>query len=212
MVARKQCGILLLLVSGAVAQGAAPGTVSVRQLKVVRDSAEVRVEITLTAPIDGTPNVTLAKSPDRLVLDLPNTLSNARQQQVSVNYKGVRRIRLGLNSAAPPVTRVVVDLDQTHSYELHADGNRVMLTVSAASGVIASAGHGAQAAGVSGGLVGIFHRRPAPPPMSTGDDSATGLPTPPPPGAPITFPDEPASASASSTSCKHIFASDCHAS
>lgn len=191
--------MLLLLVVGAVAQGAAPGTVSVQRLKIVRDSADVRVEITLTAPIDGTPSVTLAKHPDRLVLDLPNTLSNAKQEQVSVNYKGVRRIRLGLNSAVPAVTRVVVDLDETHSYELHTDGNRVMLTVETASNVIPGLGHGAQTAGVSGGLVGIFHRRPAAPPTNTSNDSATGLPTPPPPGPPINFPEEQAGHTANST-------------
>ncbi len=192
--------MLLLLAVGAVAQGAAPGTVSVQRLKIVRDSADVRVEITLTAPIDGAPTVSLANHPDRLVLDLPNTLSNAKQEQVSVNYKGVRRIRLGLNSAAPPVTRVVVDLDQTHPYVLRSDGNRVMLIVSAPSSTIAGAGHGAQAAGVSAGIAGIFRRRSAPPPMSTGNESATGLPTPPPPGAPITFPEEPGRTAASSTS------------
>ena len=200
MWARKQCGMLLLLVVGAVDQGAALGTVSVQRLKIVRDSADVRVEITLTAPIDRAPTVSLAKNPDRLVLDLPNTLSNTKQEQVSVNYKGVRRIRLGLNSAAPPVTRVVVDLDRTHPYVLRSDGNRVMLIVSAPSSVISGAGHGAQAAGVSAGIVGIFRRRPAPPPMSTGNESDTGLPTPPPPGTPIIFPEEPARSSASSTS------------
>jgi hypothetical protein len=74
-----------------------------------------------------------------------------------------------------------------------------MLMVSTASNAIAGIGQGAQAAGASGGLVGIFRRRPAAPPMDAGNDSATGLPTPPPPGAPIKFPEGRAGNEASST-------------
>jgi hypothetical protein len=200
MWAKTQYAILLLLLSSAAAQIAAPGAATVQHLRVVRDGTKLRVEITLSGPINAHANVTLAKNPDRLVLDLPNVLSHPKQQQVAVNYKGVRRVRLGLNSADPPITRVVVDLDQTHPYVLRSDGNRVMLIVGAASNAIAGAGQGARAAGASGGLVGIFRRRPAAPPMDVGSDSATGLPTPPPPGAPIKFPEEQAGNVASSTS------------
>ncbi len=197
---RRQCGVLLLLVSCACAQSAAPGTVNVERLRVVPDRANVRVEITLSAASGAAIAVTLAKNPNRLVLDLPNTLSNAKQQQVSVNYEGVRDVRLGLNSAHPPVTRVVVDMDQIRPYVLQNDGNRVMLIIGAKPNEIVGAGQGARAAGASGGLVGIFSRRPAPPPMEIGKESASGLPTPPPPGTPINFPEEQASNGAGSTS------------
>ena len=200
MLARIQCGVLLLLASCACAQSAAPGTVNVERLRVVPDRANVRVEITLNAEAGTGASVSLVKNPNRLVLDLPNTLSNAKQQQVSVNYKGVRAVRLGLNSAHPPVTRVVVDLDQIRPYVLQNDGNRVMLIIGAKPNEIVGAGQGARAAGASGGLVGIFSRRPAPPPMEIGRESASGLPTPPPAGTPITFPDEQASNVASPTS------------
>jgi hypothetical protein len=181
----------------------------VQRLKVVRGSGDVRVEVTLSATIGVSANVTSAKNPDRLVLDLGNTLSGARQQQVVVNYKGVHRVRLGLNSTTPPVTRVVVDLDQAHPYVLRSEGNLVLLIVGAASNPIAGRGQGAQAAGASGGLVGIFRRRPAAPPMETGSESATGLPAPPPAGAPIDFPEEQVdnAASPSASSSSHPTAS-----
>ena len=189
-----------MLASCAAAQGAAPGTVSVQRLKVVRDTANnLRVEITLSATISGSPSVTVARNPDRLVLDLPNTLSEAKQQQVAVNYKGVRRVRLGLNSTAPPITRVVVDMDQAHPYGLQSEGSRVTLVIGSAPNAIASSGQGAQAAGASGGLVGIFKRRPAAPPMESGNDSATGMPPPPPHFPPINFPEEQTGNAAGST-------------
>ena len=133
MWARIQLGILLLLASSAVAQRQAPGAVSVRDLRVVRDTSNnLRVEITLSAPLGSTPSATLATSPNRVVLDLPNTLSDAKQQQLSVNYKGVRRVRLGLNSATPPITRVVVEMDEAHPYDLQSDGTQVTLIIGAA--------------------------------------------------------------------------------
>jgi hypothetical protein len=196
----KQCGILLLLASWAAAQGTAPGAVSVRGLRVVRDTANnLRVEITLSATISGTPSVTLATNPNRLVLDLPNTFSEAKQEQVSVNYKGVHRVRLGLNSASPPVTRVVVDMDQAHPYSLQSEGSRVTLVIGSVPNAVASTGQGARAAGASGGLVGIFRRRPTAPPMESGNDSAPGLPPPPPHLPPINFPEEQSGNAASST-------------
>ena len=167
----------------------------------MRDPANnLRVEITLSAAISATPNVTVAINPNRLVLDLPNAVSGAKQQQLSVNYKGVRRVRLGLNSAVPPITRVVVEMDEAHPYSLQAEGSRVTLVIGPAPNSIASSGQGAKAAGASGGLVGIFRRRPTPPPMETGNDSATGLPPPPPDLPPISFPDEQAGATAGSAS------------
>ncbi len=167
----------------------------------MRDPANnLRVEITLSATTNGTPSVTLATNPSRLVLDLPNTVSGAKQQQLSVNYKGVRRVRLGLNSATPPITRVVVEMDEARPYSVQSEGRRVTLVIGPSPNTIASAGQGAQAAGASGGLVGIFRRRPTPPPMENGNDSATGLPPPPPHLPPINFPDEQAGAKAGSTS------------
>jgi AMIN domain len=191
MWARKQCGILLLLASCAAAQGTAPRAVSVQDLRVVRDTSNnLRVEITLSAPLGSTPSATAATSPNRVVLDLPNTLSDGKQQQLAVNYKGVRRVRLGLNSATPPITRVMVEMDEAHPYDLQSDGTRVTLIIGAAPNAIASSGQGAQAAGKSGGLVGVFRRRPAAPPMESGNESATGLPPPPPQLPPINFPEE----------------------
>ena len=167
----------------------------------MRDPANnLRVEITLSAAIGTTPNVAVAINPNRLLLDLPNTVSGTKQQQLSVNYKGVRRVRLGLNSAAPPITRVVVEMDEAHPYSLQSEGRRITLVIGPSPNAIPSSGQGAQAAGASGGLVGIFRRRPTPPPMETGNDSATGLPPPPPHLPPINFPDEQAGPKAGSTS------------
>ena len=119
--------LLLVLMSGAAAQTTAAGAGVVRNLEVLRDGNDTRVEVTLSAAVN--PSVEIATQPDRLVLVLPNTVSGARQRRVRVNDNGLRRVRMGLNSANPPVTRVIVDLDGARPYTLTPEGNKVTLTV-----------------------------------------------------------------------------------
>jgi hypothetical protein len=202
MAAQKQFGTLLLLVSLAMAQDMTSGTAAVKSVQVVRAGNDVRVEVTLSAPVKA--SVITAKDPDRLVLDLPNTLPGAEQQHIAVNHSGVRAVRVGLNRANPPVTRVVVDLDQAQPYALQSDGNRISLTVSPAVSSRTSPRRGAPTAGASGGLIGIFRRRQStPPPVASAD--STPVPPPPPSGPSIAFPagqstDNEASTTASTSS------------
>jgi hypothetical protein len=46
-----------------------------------------------------------------------------------VDQNGVKSVRIGLNRADPPVTRVVIDLNRAHPYQVTLSGNRVRLTV-----------------------------------------------------------------------------------
>jgi hypothetical protein len=177
---QKQLGAVLLLMSWAAAQSGFAGTASVQDIKVVREGNDVRVEVILTNPVK--PAMVTARNPDRLVLDLPHTLSSAKQKYISVDYNGVRRVRVGLNSSAPPVTRLVVDLDEAHPYVIHSNGRRISLTV----GPALNQPGGAPAAGASARLAGIFRRRPNPP-QTGSNDSAPDLPPPPPSEPPIVY-------------------------
>lgn len=186
---QKQFGTLFLLVSVAVGQSTTAGTATVQDVKVVRDGSSVRIEVELSAPVNA--SVVTASHPDRLVLELPNTLSGARQRHIPVNYNGVRAVRMGLNSADPPITRLVLDLDRMAPYALKSNGAVITLTVSAVN-AHSSVRRNTPAAAESGGLIGVFRREPkAPPPVATSD--STPLPAPPPSQPPIAFPqDEPA--------------------
>src|SRR5438309_11923699 len=84
---RKQIGLLLLLLTSyTAAQTPAVGTVQVEKLQVLRDGGDVRVEVTLSA--QTSPSVEIASNPDRLVIVLPNTISDAKQQRAAVNING----------------------------------------------------------------------------------------------------------------------------
>ena len=148
----------MLLVSGALAQSTA-GTATVQNVTVGRDSSGLRVEVTLSSPVQ--PSIETAVNPDRILLDFPGTITNGNTQK-EVNTDGVRRVRTGQHSVAPPVTRVVLDLDQARSYTTRAEGNRIIITVGAALSTKADRSAG-PASPMSLGISGIFRRKPAAP-------------------------------------------------
>lgn len=125
--------LVVLLASACMAQAAAADTAQIRRMKVEQAGDKITLEIILTRPV--TPELTIATNPDRLVLDLPDTSANSRQRRIVVNRNGVKRIRLGINGATPPVTRAVLDLDRVHPYKLETEGNTVTLTVLPAGAV-----------------------------------------------------------------------------
>jgi hypothetical protein len=162
----KHLAICMLLLSCAAAQSTG-GTSTVQNVKVVRDKSGLRVEVILSSPVQ--PAIETAVNPDRILLDLPGTIAPGNTQK-EVNADGVLRVRTGQHSAAPPVTRVVLDLDQAHSYTMKADGNRIMVTVGPALNA-SRAQSAAPAPPVSLGLSGIFRRKPAAPQPTTTDQS-----------------------------------------
>src|SRR5208282_2921000 len=98
--ARTQLGILLVWVSSMTAQTLVPATVE--QLRVVDAGSDVRIELRLSATVK--PSLIVATKPDRLVLELPNTISEGKQKRVAVHVPGIRGVRIGLHQGEPPVT------------------------------------------------------------------------------------------------------------
>lgn len=170
----------MLLLSCAAAQNPA-GTAAVQSIvqniAIARVGADLRVEVTLSSPVKA--SVETAIHPDRILLDLPNTTC-VDSPQKTVNTNGVLRVRAALHSADPPVTRVVLDLDQAHPYSLKTEGNRIVLIVSPAVSS-REVRPSAPAAATSGTLIGIFRRKQGTLPPVTEDLSSIPLPTPPPP-------------------------------
>ncbi len=166
----------MLLLSCAAAQNNVE-TVAVQNVTTIRAGTDLRVEITLSAPVK--PSVETAENPARILLDFSGTTYRDRIKALSVNVNGVRRVRAGLHSAIPPITRIVLDLDQTHPYVVTTEGNRVILTV-AASEKTRTATHGAPVAATSGNLMGVFRRRhdSATPTVANSEENTTLLPPP----------------------------------
>jgi len=157
----------MLLLSCAAAQTKS-ATTTVQSVKVVRDQAGLRVEVTLSSPVQ--PSIETAVNPDRILVDFPGALATANTQE-EVNTGGVSRVRTSQHSAVPPVTRVVLDLDQAHSYAMKAEGNRIIVKVGPALLSTNRSRSTAPASPVSLGLIGSLRRKPAAPQSPTADQS-----------------------------------------
>ena len=101
----------------------------VKHVSVVRGKQGLEVEILASAPI--MPKVMKLTEPDRLVLDLPNSIPAGAQKQIAVNGREIKAVRTGRFQAYPPVTRVVVDLASPQDYVVGMKGNKLSLRLHA---------------------------------------------------------------------------------
>ncbi len=170
----------MLLLSCAAAQNST-GPALVQKVTTARQGSELRIEITVSAPVK--PSVETAVNPNRILLDFPNTICNDSTKNVSVRANGVRQVRTAQHSTGPFVTRVVLDLDEVRPYVVTAEGTSVILTI---AGEEKHVSHGAPVAATSGNLLGVFRRHhdgTGPVIGDSSNNSAPSLPPPPPPVA-----------------------------
>jgi len=102
---------------------ASPGTI--RRVSILGGGNNVEVEVIATEPV--TPRAQLLTSPDRLVLDFANAVPDHVLRNLSTERGDLKGIRVGLFSASPPVTRVVLDLKRPQAYRLFPSGKTVVI-------------------------------------------------------------------------------------
>ena len=72
------------------------------------------------------PKVETLSSPDRLVVNLPNTLLATSAGRISVGNAGVKGLRMGMDASG--TTRVVVDMERPSKFEL-VPGQKLILKI-----------------------------------------------------------------------------------
>jgi hypothetical protein len=120
--------LLCALASGSALR-AASQTASVTHLAALGRGNAVELEIASSQPIS--PRTQVVTGPDRLVLDFPNATPGVALRNLSVGRGEVKQIRVGLFSANPPVTRIVVDLKSAANYQLFPSGKTLIVKFSA---------------------------------------------------------------------------------
>ncbi len=97
----------------------------IRQVSVSRGQQGLNVEITGSGPL--TAKTMKLKSPDRLVLDIPNSVLEGRPRDIAVNSSDVKAVRVARYQDAPPITRIVLDLAGTRDFDVVPEGNKLRL-------------------------------------------------------------------------------------
>ncbi len=77
------------------------------------------MDLTVTCTKPVAPEFTRLQNPERLVIDLPDTLVGTHPPSVEINGPDVHSMRINQFRKSPPVTRIVLDLmgDREFSYE-----------------------------------------------------------------------------------------------
>ncbi len=100
----------------AAASTASSSNNRLQRVNVVPGQDGVQIEISSTQAV--TPTVTKLSSPNRLLVELPDTIVASAQNKIPVGSAGVKGVRIGMDGKTPPTTSVVVDLDEQLPYEL----------------------------------------------------------------------------------------------
>lgn len=130
---------VLYLLAPVASQG--QGVPTIRRVQVLRSGTQVEVEIEASARL--IPQTHLLTDPDRLVVDFVNAVPGSQLHNLAVNREDVKRLRVGLFSADPPVTRVVLDLNSPQPYQIFPSGNTVIVKVGENGGAQPAAYHSA---------------------------------------------------------------------
>jgi hypothetical protein len=115
--------VFALLVGMVAAEGRSR---SVGKIAIVGDHP-LRLHIQTSASI--APEVQLVPNPDRLVIDLPNTVAGPGFHGFRVGAGEIRGVRTSLFSTSPLVTRVVVDLNSPEWYRVAPDSTGLVITL-----------------------------------------------------------------------------------
>jgi len=100
------------------------GPVTVSNIAVVRGEGTLDIEISGSGPMSA--KTMKLSSPARVVVDITNAVPG-RAQNVSVNSGDVKEVRVGRFQATPPVTRIVVDMQASHDFDLVPSGHKLIL-------------------------------------------------------------------------------------
>ena len=111
----------------ALANGTAPrpAIARVSGISVARGQDGLNVEISANAPITG--KTMKLTGPDRLVIDIPNSVLRGHSRDIAVNSDGVKAVRAARYQSAPPATRIVVDLAGSRDFQLVPEGNKLLV-------------------------------------------------------------------------------------
>jgi hypothetical protein len=108
--------------------------------------------LVLTAPVE--PSTSTATNPNRLIIELPNTVDGSNLTKMQIKSGGVRTIEIVHSLSDPTRTRIVLELDHPLDYNVSATDEHLSFGLMP----MGKGSDGAFTAAKRGTLTGIFHR------------------------------------------------------
>jgi type IV pilus secretin PilQ/predicted competence protein len=100
-------------------------TSHINNIAIARGKDSINVEVTGSEPM--TAKTMKLTGPDRVVLDIPNSVLEGRSREISVNSSDVKDVRAARYQSTPPATRIVVDMSAMHDFEVVPSANKLVL-------------------------------------------------------------------------------------
>lgn len=123
-------GGLELHVSGSAAVAQKTGAVSrIREVSVARGTDVLNIEISGSGPM--TAKTMKLTNPDRVVVDIPNSVLQGRAREIPVNSDEIKSVRVGRFQEG--TTRVVVDMAQMRDFQIAPEGNKLVVSLRTSS-------------------------------------------------------------------------------
>lgn len=120
-------GILSVMALSAPAQKAHLS--SVERISVVNDNP-LQIQIQTSRPPAA--QTQMVSNPDRLVIDIPDSVPGPGLHPLAINRADVGRVRFSRYSANPAVTRVVVDLNSPEWYRVEPNASGLVISLGGA--------------------------------------------------------------------------------
>jgi type IV pilus assembly protein PilQ len=98
-------------------------TTRIGKVSVARGSDGLNIEISGSGPM--TARTMKLTHPDRVVVDIPNSVLQGRAREISVNSGDVKSVRVGRYQEG--TTRVVVDMAQMRDFQIAPEGNKLVV-------------------------------------------------------------------------------------
>lgn len=87
------------------------------------------LQLQIQTNLPASPQVQMVPNPDRLVVDIPNSLPAVTLRGLVINRAGVRGVRVSQYSVKPPITRIVVDLDAPEWYRVVPNASGLVVSL-----------------------------------------------------------------------------------
>ncbi|HXB19833.1 MAG TPA: type IV pilus secretin PilQ [Candidatus Solibacter sp.] len=97
----------------------------INNIAIARGKDGINVEVTGSEPM--TAKTMKLTGPDRVVLDIPNSVLEGRSREIPVNSSDVKDVRAARFQSAPPATRIVVDMAAMRDFEVVPSANKLVL-------------------------------------------------------------------------------------